>query len=246
MLRKTIYGRNTCLCTIVYINEYNNWDSSLTTFVSLSNLFLNLLAVQDSFLTLWHRWCDRNHQAGNNIGGCGRSHRNLWCLGLSSSISPWFRGLQRTNRSKKERESQFNIFTVNLSASPSCLAVVLGCDSWAREEKVIWGKELWALSICCTTEDSTQSWHHLGLTCMWRKRRDWKLWLQMMAEPFGRAAGTGFLWEEWLERWMKDWIRGWMEGWTGHQVKVRKEHLQLMLGDGNAVSTYSYSLLFWS
>lgn len=78
--------------------------------------------------------------------------------------------------------------------------------------KVMWGKELGALSICCTTEDSTQSWHHLGLTCMWRKRRGWKLWLQMMAEPFGGAAGTGFLWEEWLDRWMKDWIKGWMDG----------------------------------
>lgn len=55
----------------------------------------------------------------------------------------------------------------------------------------------------------------------------------MMAEPFGRAAGTGVLWEEWVERRMKDWIRGWMEGWTGRQEKVRKERLQLMPGDGD-------------
>lgn len=34
----------------------------------------------------------------------------------------------------------------------------------------------------------------------------------MMAEPFGGAAGTGFLPEEWLDRWMKDWIKGWMDG----------------------------------
>ena len=47
---------------------------------------------------------------------------------------------------------------------------------------------------------------------MWRKRRDRELRLQMMAEPFGGAAGTGFLWEECLERRMEDWNTGWMDG----------------------------------
>lgn len=57
----------------------------------------------------------------------------------------------------------------------------------------------------------------------------------MMAEPFGRAAGTGVLWEEWVERWMKGWIGGWMEGWTGRQEKAREECLQLMLGEGDVL-----------
>ena len=33
----------------------------------------------------------------------------------------------------------------------------------------------------------------------------------MIGEPFGGAAGTGFLWEERLDRWMKDRIKGWMD-----------------------------------
>lgn len=97
---------------------------------------------------------------------------------------------------------------LRVDSFPSCYSF----DSWEREERSFVEKELQALSICCTTEDSTQSRHHLGLACMWRKRRDWKLWLQMMAETFGGAAGTGFLWEECLVRRMKDWITRWMDG----------------------------------
>ena len=39
----------------------------------------------------------------------------------------------------------------------------------------------------------------------------------MMVEPFGGAAGTGFLWEEWLDRWMDEGLDQRMDGWTGHQ-----------------------------
>lgn len=43
----------------------------------------------------------------------------------------------------------------------------------------------------------------------------------MMAEPFGGAAGTGFLWEEWLDRWMDERLDQRMDGWTGHREKKR-------------------------
>lgn len=62
----------------------------------------------------------------------------------------------------------------------------------------------------------------------------------MMAEPFGGAAGTGFLPEEWLDRWMKDWIKGWMDGQDIGGGK--KALIQLTLDDVVRTPTYRYSL----
>lgn len=48
------------------------------------------------------------------------------------------------------------------------------------------------------------------------EEKGWKLWLQMMAEPFGGAAGTGFLWEGcWIDGWKSESNDGWMDRTSG-------------------------------
>lgn len=49
---------------------------------------------------------------------------------------------------------------------------------------------------------------------------------KMMTEPFGGAAGTGFLWEDW------------MDGWTRHQEAKEKDLQLLMLHDVNVLSAH--------
>lgn len=175
--------------------------------------------------TLWCWWSDSNARAVETRGG-RRPDRQLWGLWLSGSVSPGFRrGLCRSSRSvdgwrtsrKEKKKNRQNLINGNLSA-PTSRPFSVSLRSWfmrAGGGRSSGGKELWARSICCTTEDATPSWHHLGLACMWRKRSDRTLRRQMMAEPFGGAAGTGFLRDEWLDRWMKDQR---MDGWTGQII----------------------------
>lgn len=79
-----------------------------------------------------------------------------------------------------------------------------------REEGKVSGRRgAWAQSICCTTEASAPSWHHLVYTYACGGRKGLRALRTTNGQPFGEAAGTGFLRQE---RWINKWNGGRMDG----------------------------------